>query len=198
MLLYLFSSYHHQIVIFTMFYHLLQWLALVFFYLPIGQCTGGYIFTPDWTWHLKSPFPVFKHWSNVGQPEFRPLVLSTSPLRLCIRQRVHPCARVDCFSVLLYVVWEMSNLKSHWVFPEYASRDHWRCSEALEARVPFFYWSDNAYQDQTDNILTCAGFWVFTWYLSKPRKWNQCQQCKKILWKSRIKATICRIWKCLQ
>lgn len=90
--------------IYNPFHHLVQWLLLVFTYLPIARCGGGYIFTSDWTWRLKSPFPAFKHWSNVGQLAFRPLVLSTCPLRQCIHERVHPCGLCFCLSIYIYLL----------------------------------------------------------------------------------------------
>lgn len=91
-----FHAEHKRIVV---------WL-LLFTYFPIVQCSGVNIFTSDWTWHLKRPFPAFKHRSNVGQPAFIPPVLSTSPLRQNIRHRVHPCACVGCVSVYLYFAWK--------------------------------------------------------------------------------------------
>lgn len=103
------------------FHHLVPWWLLLLTYLPVAQCSGGYIFTFDGTWLFKSPFPAFKL-------KLVNLHSDTSPLWQC-KWGLCFCHSVFC----------LERLKTE--FLEWAWQEHWHSW----TRGPSFFWSfDNA------------------------------------------------------
>lgn len=127
-------------------------MRLVFIYLSIAWYSGGYIFTCDCTWRFKSPFSAYKHWFNV-------VVLhsgSTCPVNTspaAVPPSSSKCTSGPCLSVFVDFAWK--DLKQ-FIQIETDNREQ-------EDHLSF--WSDNAYQDETNNVLTYSTFW----------EQNQCQ-----------------------
>lgn len=128
-------------------------------------------------WHLKSPFPAFKHWSNVGQTAFRPLVLSTSPLQRCIHRPVHPCAPCAlCLSLCILPE------KLETVFPDGDDKNtyntankrtifsfdlmmHIQIREIMFWRMVFFFWVD-CHRGKNQDFLSFSCVWFHDILLS--------------------------------